>query len=81
MPRCLTLLCTYRQTGIQIVCRETEAICRQEDYIPDDDDEFTSVVKHLTKHLVEEPLDRKIESIMDHVDGYPKIYNFSLVMK
>lgn len=22
MPRCLTLLCTYRQTGIKIVCRE-----------------------------------------------------------
>ncbi len=30
MPRCLTLLCTYRQTGIQIVCNENTEICKQE---------------------------------------------------
>jgi predicted lipase len=30
MPRCLTLLCTYRQTGIKIVCREELAKCTQE---------------------------------------------------
>lgn len=80
MPRCLTLLCTYRQTGIQIVCKEEEAICRQEAYIPDDDDELASTVKHLTQHLIEEPYGHKIQSIMDHVDGYPKIYNFSLIL-
>lgn len=56
-------------------------MCRQEEYIPDDDDELSTVVKHLTKHIVEEPYGQKIQSIMDHVDGYPKIYNFSLVMK
>lgn len=30
LPRCLTLLCTYRQTGIKIVCYENEQICIQE---------------------------------------------------
>jgi len=30
MPRCLTLLCTYRQTGIKIVCKEELQICIQE---------------------------------------------------
>jgi hypothetical protein len=30
LPRCLTLLCTYRQTGIGIVCYENEAVCIQE---------------------------------------------------
>lgn len=29
MPRCLTLLCTYRQTGIKIVCYEDQQICIQ----------------------------------------------------
>lgn len=29
MPRCLTLLCTYRQTGIKIVCRENLKTCKQ----------------------------------------------------
>lgn len=29
MPRCLTLLCTYRQTGIKIVCYEEKQICIQ----------------------------------------------------
>lgn len=39
MPRCLTLLCTYRQVGIKIVCYEDQAICRVEIEIPDNDDE------------------------------------------
>jgi hypothetical protein len=30
LPRCLTLLCTYRQTGIQIVCVEDGSLCVQE---------------------------------------------------
>ena len=38
LPRCLTLLCTYRQTGIKIVCYEKEKRCIQEEEIPDDDD-------------------------------------------
>lgn len=29
LPRCLTLLCTYRQTGIKIVCYEDKQICQQ----------------------------------------------------
>ena len=39
MPRCLTLICTYRQTGIKIVCYEDDQVCKQEHEIPDDDDE------------------------------------------
>ena len=29
MPRCLTLLCTYRHTGIKIVCYENSQQCIQ----------------------------------------------------
>ena len=39
LPRCLTLLCTYRQTGIKIVCYEDQQLCKQEAEIPDNDDE------------------------------------------
>ena len=30
MPRCLTLLCTYRQTGIAIGCYDNKKLCIQE---------------------------------------------------
>jgi len=79
MPRCLTLLCTYRQTGIKIVCRETDSVCRQEIEIPDNDDEV-QLVQHLTKHIISDDAEDNFESIMDHVNGYPKIYNFTLIV-
>lgn len=51
LPRCLTLLCTYRQTGIKIVCYEDLQLCRQEVEIPDDDDEVKAI-RHLTKDIM-----------------------------
>lgn len=82
MPRCLTALCTYRQTGIQIVCYEESKVCQQEVYIPDDDneDELTSTVKHLTTDFINAPYGHKLSSIMDHVNGYPKIYDNTLII-
>lgn len=77
LPRCLTLLCTYRQTGVKIVCYENEQVCRQEVEIPDDDDEVQAIT-HLTKEIVGTENDQQLDSIMDHVNGYPKIYNFTL---
>jgi len=82
MPRCLTLLCTYRQTGIKIVCYENTKICQQEAEIDDDDDEveLTQTVQHLTRDIISAPYGHKLESIMDHVNGYPKIYDHTLVI-
>jgi hypothetical protein len=48
LPRCLTLLCTYRQTGIKIVCKEALQMCTQEE--PDDD--VASLVKHLVSDAI-----------------------------
>lgn len=79
MPRCLTLLCTYRQTGIKIVCYEDKQVCQQEAEIPDDDDEV-QIVKHLTRDIMQAEPGTELQSIMDHVDGYPKIYNFTLLI-
>lgn len=35
LPRCLTLLCTYRQTGVGIACYEDQKLCIQEEEVPD----------------------------------------------
>jgi hypothetical protein len=76
MPTCLTLLCTYKQTGIRIVCKEAAATCNQEaPYDP------TGRLKHLIGDAVNPRPGHDIKSIMDHVDGYPKIYNFTLITK
>lgn len=45
--------------------------------IPDDDDEVKAI-GHLTKDIVAEESEHQLDSIMDHVNGYPKIYNFTL---
>lgn len=78
LPRCLTLLCTYRQTGIKIVCYENQAQCNQEVEIPDDDDELSLTMDRVRRSFYVDSDIKKMRSIMDHVDGYPKIYNFTL---
>jgi hypothetical protein len=30
LPRCLTLLCTYRHTGVGIICTKEDSICQSE---------------------------------------------------
>ena len=71
MPTCLTLLCNYKQTGIPIVCREGSQACYM--------NEEVSYRYYLRagNYLLEHGLN----SIVDHIDGYPKIYNFTLIDK
>lgn len=78
LPRCLTLLCTYRQTGIKIVCYENQALCKQEVEIPDPDDEITERLNKIQRKFQVDSDIKRMRSIMDHVNGYPKIYNFTL---
>lgn len=78
LPRCLTLLCTYRQTGIKIVCYEAKALCIQEVEVPDPDDELTDRLARLQRKFQVDSDIKQMRSIMDHVNGYPKIYNFTL---
>jgi hypothetical protein len=65
LPRCLTLLCTYRQTGIKIVCYENE---------------LTNKLHRVRRSFEVDSDIKQMRSIMDHVNGYPKIYNFTLVI-
>jgi hypothetical protein len=80
LPRCLTLLCTYRQTGIKIVCYEKDARCNQEVEVPDPDDELTNKLQRVRRSFEVDSDIKQMRSIMDHVNGYPKIYNFTLVI-
>jgi hypothetical protein len=80
LPRCLTLLCTYRQTGVMIVCYENEALCKQEVEVPDPDDEITERLHKIRRSFEVDSDIKQMRSIMDHVNGYPKIYNFTLLI-
>lgn len=80
MPKCLTLLCNYGYTGILITCYEAEALCYQEEDIPDTLSSIKTI-GHLAKDLIEAEPDHTVSGIMDHVDGYPKIYNFTVILK
>lgn len=69
LPRCLTLLCTYRQTGIGIVCFEDEKRCVQEESMP----ELSSL-----RSAIQHNEFNDVGSLVDHAQGYPKIYNHTL---
>ena len=73
-PSCLTPLCSYRQTGVKIVCKEKQQLCVQEKHTDD--------LAELADHFTEIDSDiKEMKGIMDHVNGYPKIYNFTLEFK
>ena len=76
LPHCLTLLCNYKHYGIQIVCTEEDSKCVQNDDVPETF--FGKILKSTTG--IDSDI-KKMRSIMDHVDGYPKIYNFTRILK
>lgn len=78
MPICLTLLCNYGHPGILIQCHLDDEICYQYGLPPQKEKEkktFMEIMK-AKKEYYEDI--NSIESMADHIDGYPKIYNFTL---
>ncbi len=76
MPTCLTLLCNYKQTGIKLNCYEDQAKCVKETEVNSTLADVQGIMKAGYKVMQT----RDLKSIVDHIDGYPKIYNFTLVM-
>ena len=76
LPRCLTLLCTYRQTGVGIICNPDQNLCTQEEYIPEDRplEYFMEIQKH-RKNFYDE---NQLGNLIEHANGYPKLYNYTL---
>lgn len=73
LPSCLTILCNYKQTGIQYVCTEEDATCRTNQPVPE------TLLERMKFKQDKDPSMKHLDSIMDHIDGYPKIYNSTIV--
>lgn len=76
MPTCLTLLCNYKQTGIKFTCYEDQQKCVKETEAGSTLGDIQNILEAGYKVIKT----RDLNSIVDHIDGYPKIYNFTLVM-
>lgn len=46
LPKCLTLLCTYRQTGIGIICYPAQDLCVQESVMPGEESLLSSILRN-----------------------------------
>ena len=73
LPSCLTVLCNYKQTGVQVVCVEADKVCRVSSAGVETRREK---LEWKTKDV--DPSMKDLESIVDHIDGYPKIYDFTV---
>lgn len=82
LPRCLTPICNYRQTGSPIVCYPGKSECRCKDKRAEDelemDDAIPVLMQELNEHK-EEIADGEFGSILDHIFGYKKIRDYSLI--
>ncbi len=76
LPRCLTLLCTYRQTGVGIICHPDQELCVQESEIPEET--LLESVLQTGKSLRAIGHSEDVGSLVDHANGYPKLYNYTL---
>lgn len=75
LPSCLTFLCNYKQTGMQYVCTEDDGICQGGLPVPD------GILGRLAWKINADPSQQHLDSIIDHIKGYPKIYNHTLIEK
>lgn len=83
LPRCLTLLCNYRQTGNPIVCYPGKKECRYKKKSVEDELEMPEAVSYLLGELnehKEEIADGEFGGILDHIFGYKKIKDYTLVI-
>lgn len=76
MPTCLTLLCSYKQVGYKLTCYEDQQRCVRET----EENTIVNDAKTLITAGMKAWNARDVKGIVDHIDGYPKIYNFTVVM-
>jgi len=72
----LTLLCTYRQTGIGIICYPDQDLCVQEEEMPEETLLQSLINTRKSLKAISNP--SKVDSITEHATGYPKLYNYTL---
>ena len=70
MPECLTLLCNYKHVGIQYTCIENDEKCTK-------DKDVSGFIREMLWKKRADPSMKNLGSIVDHIYGYKKIYNFT----
>jgi len=75
LPECLTPICNYKHTGIQYVCTEDNGICQGGLPVPE------GIFGKLEWRINADPSQKNLGSLIDHINGYPKIYNHTLIEK
>lgn len=78
LPECITFICGYKHAGIKIVCNKKTKICKQQKET--DDSLFVNAVETV-KDIAEQVEDADdLKGLIDHIYGYPKIHDFTLVI-
>lgn len=84
LPRCLTPLCNYKQTGTAVVCRKGKKVCKARGVGETEDElEWTEETKTFFEEInehKEELAEGDVEGILDHIYGYKKIRDFTLIL-
>jgi hypothetical protein len=75
LPECLTIICNYKHTGSQYVCIEDEKICRGNLPVPE------GLFSKISWKIHADQSQKNLGSIVDHIYGYKKIYNFTIEEK
>jgi len=86
LPVCFTPFCSYRHTGEAVVCHYNSQSCKFkkskksfEDVEEMIDIDFESIVEEVQEHS-EEIKDGELGGLLDHIYGYKKIRDFTLLL-
>jgi hypothetical protein len=78
LPRCLTFVCNYKQTGVPVMCEKSTEECRVMpiSYEGPPSQYIDGISESLRKHMDE---DEKVDGILDHIFGYKLIKDYTQI--
>lgn len=81
LPFCLTkLICNYKQVGIPIQCNKNKEECKSKPIEYEEKIDPVEAYEDFMKMVEENGLeDEDVGSLIDHIYGYPKIKDYTLV--
>lgn len=80
LPKCLTFVCNYRQTGTPIVCLEAAQTCtvNGEESVALNKKAYNIFTAEFSEHS-SELAEGNVNGVIDHIYGYKKIRDYTLV--
>lgn len=82
LPKCLTLLCTYEQTGTPVGCDRNQEICSEKLSLFPIESRIENQIRNVKDEMQEQmnsSFDEELGDIFDHIEGYKYIKDFELV--